>query len=72
MEGWFFLSGGHGDKGQVLLLILGTFEPSLWVGVGLLGSSSSVVFNPFVSVKCWLEQEARWIDLRYLLWWGAR
>ena len=56
----------------MLLLILGTFEPSLWVGVGLLGSSSSVVFNPFVSVKCWFEQEARWIDLRYLLWWGAR
>ena len=47
---------------------LGTSECSVWLGVGLLGSSSGI-FSPFPPVKCWLEREARWIDLRYLLWW---
>lgn len=28
-------------------------------------------FSPFVPVKCLLERETRWIDLRYLLRWGA-
>ena len=46
---------------------LGPSEHSVWLGVGLLGSSS-VIFSPFPPVKCWLEREAGWMDLRYLLW----